>query len=147
MKKYIIVAVVAILIPLVCLYLKRQHLCILEKDEKKILYLMSLVRDDNKPQVGANEFYLQFTTYRKSRSQGYDMSDNYIMHVIPQGDSYCTKILLMSSTLYDKGENVGHAHPTGEWSDCGNAFMDVLNYYFKHKSKIKVIPKRMNPNN
>ncbi|MDR2951385.1 MAG: hypothetical protein LBV71_19530 [Prevotella sp.] len=142
MRKYTI-AIIILLFPMICtgqVNTKGQFPYILEETEENIQYLVEITRENSANK--GDDFFLEFQVYNESKSRNLSISGRYKMHVIPQGDSYCTKIRMYSKTICENGEVVGHGHPSGEWSKCGNTFREVLDYYFKHKSMVKTMPKK-----
>jgi len=144
MKIIIFILSIAVIVGLVISCNTQSRLCVLYKDKDSITYLTFIEYDNQSALlIGNGDYFLRYgTEIRDKTAISEYIKDSQILHVIPDSnDRFRFEILLLSSTFYEYGKDVGHAEPSGEWCFVGYSDNEdseaakVLKYYNEHIKK------------
>lgn len=140
MKKWTLIFAVIILVSFVLYQLILQYqirtecLLLLEENDEMVSHMTGI----NVTEQEDSSYYIVYSErwYRKKILLDLSSVNSLEMVVIKKGNLYDIKSRLLSSTLYKKGEAIGHADPSPEWSEFTASECEILDYYLSNKQGI-----------
>jgi len=108
---------------------------IVEKTKEQTTRLLSVHKDMVEQPEIVGEFYLYYKTVSYGKKSDWTYMTTWIIHSVPNEESYKIRSMLTSDTFYEKGENIGHAEPNGEWSNWIYGKNDLLEFLLEKVDK------------